>query len=62
MPMGPTAEAVGPIEVPREGAAEDTRFELSDRCSQHAFHIFVRGFGGVRWCSDLGWSGVADDS
>ncbi|AJC57013.1 hypothetical protein GZL_04435 [Streptomyces sp. 769] len=47
--------------------AEDTRFELVRGCPQHAFHMFVREFGGDRGRPDLrrgaalgGWWTVLD--
>jgi hypothetical protein len=39
------------------GGAEDTRFELVRGCPQHAFQLFVRGFGEGRGRPDLGRSG-----
>jgi hypothetical protein len=50
---------VGPFDiVPGEALAEDTRFELVRGCPQHAFQMFVWGFGEGRGCSDLGRSGL----
>ncbi len=46
---GPDRERSGPFDiVPGEALAEDTRFELVRGCPQHAFQMFVRGFGGAR--------------
>ncbi|MDH6629802.1 hypothetical protein M2271_007641 [Streptomyces sp. LBL] len=51
---------VGPFDiVPGEALAEDARFDLVRGCPQHAFHMFVRGFGDARvlTCGGTGGGG-----
>ena len=56
---GPHRERWGPSTYcPVRAMAEDTRFELVRGCPQHAFQMFVWGFGGVRERSDLRGSTV----
>src|SRR3989442_2803974 len=53
MPKSWTARAVQLFVSPVQAAAEDTRFELVRGCPQHAFQMFVWGYGDARGRPDL---------